>query len=42
LRAIQIAQDFAAMINKHVNHCDNPEVPQLKVKDIGYEGYDGI
>ena len=37
--AIQIAQDLAQIINKHINHTDNPEVPELKVKDIGYEGY---
>ena len=39
MRAIQIAQDFAQIINQHINHCDNPEVPALKTKDIGYNGY---
>jgi voltage-gated potassium channel len=39
MRAIQIAQDFAQIINQHINHCDNPEVPALKTKDIGYKGY---
>ena len=39
MRAIQLAQELASMINKHINHCDNPEVSQLKVKDIGYNGY---
>ena len=40
MRAIEIAQDLAAMINKHILHCDNPLVPELKVKRIGYDGYD--
>ena len=39
MRAIQIAQDFAQIINQHINHCDNPEIPALKTKDIGYKGY---
>ena len=39
MRAIQIAQDFAQIINQHINHCDNPDVPALKTKDIGYNGY---
>ena len=38
-RAIQIAQHLAQTINRHINHTDNPEVPELNVKDIGYEGY---
>ncbi len=38
-RAILLAQDFAQAINKHINHTDNPDVPELKVKDIGYDGY---
>ena len=38
-RALLIAQDFAAAINKHINHTENPDVPELKVKDIGYDGY---
>ncbi len=38
-RAIQLAQELAATINRHINHTDNPDVPELKVKDIGYEGY---
>ena len=40
MRAIQIAQDLAALINRHINHTDNPEVPELKQKAIGYDGYD--
>ena len=39
MRAIQIAQDFAHIINRHINHCDNPDVAVLKIKDIGYKGY---
>ena len=39
MRAIQIAQDFAQLINQHINHCDNPDIPALKTKDIGYKGY---
>ena len=39
MRAIQIAQDFAQIINQHINQCGNPEVPALKIKDIGYNGY---
>ena len=39
MRAIQIARDFAQLINQHINHCDNPIVPALKTKDIGYNGY---
>jgi hypothetical protein len=39
MRAIQLAQDFARIINQHINHCDNPEVSVLKTKDIGYNGY---
>ncbi len=38
-RAIQLAQDLAQAINRHINHTDTPDVPELKVKDIGYEGY---
>lgn len=38
-RAIQLAQDLAQAINRHINHTDNPDVSELKVKDIGYEGY---
>ena len=38
-RAIQIAQDLAESINQYINHASNPDVPELKVKDIGYSGY---
>ena len=38
-RAIQIAQSLAQSINRNINHTDNPDVPELKIKDIGYEGY---
>ena len=38
-RAMLIAQDFAAAINRHINHTDNPAVPDLNTKDIGYDGY---
>ena len=38
-RAIQIAQSLAQAINRNINHTDNPDVPELKIKAIGYEGY---
>lgn len=38
-RAIQIAQSLAQSINQNINHTDNPIDPELKIKDIGYEGY---
>ena len=38
-RAIQIVQSLAQAINRNINHTDNPDVPELKVKDIGYNGY---
>ncbi len=39
MRAIQIAQTLAQTINRNINHTDNPDVPELKIKAIGYEGY---
>ena len=38
-RAIQIAQSLALSINQNINHSDNPVDPELKIKAIGYEGY---
>lgn len=38
-RAIQIAQSLAQAINRNINHTDNPDVLELKIKAIGYEGY---
>ena len=38
-RAIQIAQSLAQAINRNINHTDNPDVPELKIKAIGYSGY---
>ncbi len=38
-RAIQMAQSLAQSINQNINHTDNPDVPELKIKAIGYEGY---
>lgn len=38
-RAIQIAQSLAQAINRNINHTDNTDVPELKIKAIGYEGY---
>lgn len=38
-RAIQIAQSLAQAINRNINHTDNPVDPELKIKAIGYEGY---
>lgn len=37
MRSIQIAQQLATLLNKHINHCDNPENPELKIKRIGYQ-----
>lgn len=36
MRAIQIAQDLAELMNKHICHQPNPDVPELKQKGIGY------
>lgn len=36
MRAIQIAQDLASVLNKHIEHRDNPDDPDLKVKKMGY------
>lgn len=38
-RSLLIAKEFAETINQHINHFGNPDVPELKVKDIGYRGY---
>ena len=38
-RAIQIAQSLAQSINQNINHTDNPVDHELKIKAIGYEGY---
>lgn len=38
-RAILIAQELALTINRHINNTDNPDIPELKIKDIGYDGY---
>lgn len=40
VRAIQIAQSLAQSINRNINHTDNPVDPELKIKAIGYEGYE--
>jgi len=39
MRAIQIAQDLAELLNKHICHQSNPEMPELKQKGIGYDDY---
>ena len=36
MRAIQLAQEFATVLNKHVNKCENPTVADLKKSGIGY------
>ena len=36
MRAIQIAQDLASVLNKHIEHRDNPDDPDLKAKKMGY------
>ena len=39
--AIQVARDLAAAINKEILHLEgNPEVSDLGVKDIGFDGYE--
>ncbi len=35
----KIAQTLAQTINRNINHTENPDVPELKVKAIGYSGY---
>lgn len=41
MMAIQIARDLAAAINKEILHLEgNPEVSDLGVKDIGFDGYE--
>ncbi|MCR5532297.1 MAG: ion transporter [Paludibacteraceae bacterium] len=40
MRAIKIARDVAEVINREILGLEgNPDVPELKIKDIGYEGY---
>lgn len=40
MNAIKIARDIAECINKEILHLEgNPDIPELKVKDIGYRGY---
>lgn len=36
MRAIQIAQDLASVLNKHIEHRDNPDDPDLTAKKMGY------
>lgn len=35
-RALQIAQELATALNKHLSHRPNPETPDLKIKRVGY------
>lgn len=39
MRAIQIAEDLANEINHHILHTEHTLSPDLKVKDIAYDGY---
>lgn len=39
MRAIQIAEDLANEINCHILHTEHTLSPELKVKDIAYDGY---
>ena len=40
MNAVKIAKDVAECINKEILHLEgNPDVPRLKIKAIGYEGY---
>ncbi len=36
MRAIEIARELAVLLNKHIEHRPNPDVPELKRKCIGY------
>ena len=36
MRAIQIAQQLATLLNKHITHLPNPDTPDLKTKRLGY------
>lgn len=39
MRAIQIAEDLANEINRHILHTEHTVSPEMKVKDIAYDGY---
>lgn len=40
MRAIKIAQEMAKLINtKILGLEDNPDVPEMTLEGIGYEGY---
>lgn len=38
-RSILIAQELATTINRTINHKNNPDIPELKIKSIGYDDY---
>ena len=38
-RSMQVLQTIAEQINQQINHISNPDVPDLKEKGIGYDGY---
>jgi len=42
MRAIELARDLSLAINRNINHTENPDVPVLKQKAIGYDGYDSL
>lgn len=39
MRAIQIAQDLAEQLNKHICHLSYPEILEMKTKGIGFTDY---
>lgn len=39
MRAIRIAQEIAFVLNRHIEHRETPEDPELTVKAIGYSDY---
>lgn len=38
-RSLQVLQTIAEQINQTINHTSNPEDPELKTRDIGYNGF---
>lgn len=38
-RSLQVLQTIAEQINQTINHTSNPEDPELKTRDIGFNGF---
>ena len=38
-RSLQVLQTIAEQINQTINHTSNPEDPEFKTRDIGYNGF---